>query len=327
MTSISNLRLTCRRFANVAAEFLLPQVHVTLDQASLDRVDEISRHPTISRGVRIACVNLDYRPGMTFKGLPASSRSRIPLTRESVGHMGPSVAGSGRDNGVTRHQAIECTRIAREGRFAYLWGHLEQRQLIETGSFARGLAASLSRMPQFDTLVIDNQDSYSGPAGQYQASVESVGAPFTWQEIEANYHSGDLEPVSLLCELPVAIHAAGRSLKRFMLRGFPVRSRDIRLLAPAGEGSSFPAWDDLRDALQSVKYVQLQDCREVHPNPLNEWDHLDHYINIVVSGRPRIEVLPRRPPDERILPHNHRWARSNRTAGSVKKAGRVRWAS
>lgn len=59
--NIFNLRLTCRLFADAAAEFLLPQVYVTLDQASLDRIDDISRHPTIFRGVRRVCVNLDYR--------------------------------------------------------------------------------------------------------------------------------------------------------------------------------------------------------------------------------------------------------------------------
>ena len=35
---------------------------MTLDQASLDRIDEISRHPTISRGVSAVVVTLAYRP-------------------------------------------------------------------------------------------------------------------------------------------------------------------------------------------------------------------------------------------------------------------------
>ncbi|KAL9026726.1 MAG: hypothetical protein Q9180_007437, partial [Flavoplaca navasiana] len=57
---VKNLRLTCWRFCNTSSHLFLPFVRVELNQASLERLNAISQHPTISKGVRVVRTVLDY---------------------------------------------------------------------------------------------------------------------------------------------------------------------------------------------------------------------------------------------------------------------------
>lgn len=49
---IKSLRLTCRRFCDVSSRLLLHRLDVALTNASLNHLDEVSCHPTISKGIR-----------------------------------------------------------------------------------------------------------------------------------------------------------------------------------------------------------------------------------------------------------------------------------
>lgn len=53
IASIKNIRLTCRAFCEVASEILLPVVDVSSTRSSLQRLEEISIHPTIWKSVRV----------------------------------------------------------------------------------------------------------------------------------------------------------------------------------------------------------------------------------------------------------------------------------
>lgn len=50
--AIQSLRLTCRRFCDASSPMLLHQLDVSLTASSLAHLDEVSRHPTISKGIR-----------------------------------------------------------------------------------------------------------------------------------------------------------------------------------------------------------------------------------------------------------------------------------
>jgi hypothetical protein len=62
LESIRNLRLTCRRLSWVASRYLVDSVEVDLTKSSLARLEAISRHPEISRGVRWVRVNVGFHP-------------------------------------------------------------------------------------------------------------------------------------------------------------------------------------------------------------------------------------------------------------------------
>ncbi|KAG6355339.1 hypothetical protein INS49_003300 [Diaporthe citri] len=53
VASIKNIRLTCRTFCDVGSRLLLPLVDISFTPSSIHRLEKISNHPTISKGVRI----------------------------------------------------------------------------------------------------------------------------------------------------------------------------------------------------------------------------------------------------------------------------------
>lgn len=58
-TSIKNIRLTCRSFCEAGSSFLLPVVEISLTRSSVRRLEQISNHPTISKGVRVVRIDTD----------------------------------------------------------------------------------------------------------------------------------------------------------------------------------------------------------------------------------------------------------------------------
>lgn len=57
--SIKNIRLTCRSFCEAGSRFLLPVVDISLTRSSVQRLEQISNHPTISKGVRVVRIHTD----------------------------------------------------------------------------------------------------------------------------------------------------------------------------------------------------------------------------------------------------------------------------
>lgn len=65
LASIRNIRLTCRLFCEIASEILLPVVDISFTRSSLQRLQEISNHPTISRSVRVLRLHANpYNPSV-----------------------------------------------------------------------------------------------------------------------------------------------------------------------------------------------------------------------------------------------------------------------
>lgn len=57
---IKNSRLVCRRFCDVSSQLLLRHVQVGFNETSLAHLEEVSRHPTIAKGVRSVEVVLHF---------------------------------------------------------------------------------------------------------------------------------------------------------------------------------------------------------------------------------------------------------------------------
>ncbi|KAH8760443.1 hypothetical protein F5883DRAFT_717056 [Diaporthe sp. PMI_573] len=58
ITTIKNIRLTCRRLCEISSHLLLPCVHVSPSLSSLEHLDQVARHPTISQGLRLFVVDV-----------------------------------------------------------------------------------------------------------------------------------------------------------------------------------------------------------------------------------------------------------------------------
>ncbi|OHE97170.1 hypothetical protein CORC01_07611 [Colletotrichum orchidophilum] len=72
--ALKSLRLTCRHLCEVASPYLVPTVTVHVTQKSLDRLNAISRHTSIGRGVRCIRIPLGF-----YDGLAAYAQSNFIL--------------------------------------------------------------------------------------------------------------------------------------------------------------------------------------------------------------------------------------------------------
>lgn len=57
---IKNIRLTCRRFCNTSSHLLLRHIDVCMSPSSLAHLDEVARHPLLSKGIQAVRVHLNY---------------------------------------------------------------------------------------------------------------------------------------------------------------------------------------------------------------------------------------------------------------------------
>ena len=171
---IKNTRQVCRRFCSVSSQLLVRQVRVGFDELSLARLDEISRHPTISKGVRAVRVvlhlyNSSFAPLDSFLSFHADEvedyvdifeqgklweLSKIPeQTASEMAGDGRAVASilrrlasasiddGGSAVGDEEHRERLCA-VHRE----YLNRLEEQASLMETGRFAQAVGAAIARM-------------------------------------------------------------------------------------------------------------------------------------------------------------------------------------
>ncbi|KAH8658489.1 hypothetical protein BX600DRAFT_439651 [Xylariales sp. PMI_506] len=60
VASIKNVRLACRRFCNASSHLLITHIDVTVTSASVQHLEEVLQHPTISKGIQAIRVFLDY---------------------------------------------------------------------------------------------------------------------------------------------------------------------------------------------------------------------------------------------------------------------------
>lgn len=57
---VINFRMTCKRFCDIASHLLVRSVKVNFTEASISHLEEISEHPTISKGIQVVEVYLTF---------------------------------------------------------------------------------------------------------------------------------------------------------------------------------------------------------------------------------------------------------------------------
>ena len=317
--AIANARLTCSVLRDVADEFLLGNVVVSLDEESLDMMDEISRHPTIGRGVRSVIVTLDYRPAELVESLRMFIVCRVCEMRSILSYRTQdsesalegladqerawveevNAAWVNEVNAVEGPESHEesddesgVRQFIRESHDEYKRQHEEQYHLIESGSFVRELVASISLLPRFESLGL--KMSSKSPVERMESGdfmSKFFASAFQMRGIEPLIDTvvGELASSRLLFELPIAIHAAGATLRHYAVAMLP-----IDLLASQSGDPTGPAWDwdDLRAAFQNLESVTLQDVHGPYQEASSPGvtTSLNSYVGAAVSG-PRLETI------------------------------------
>lgn len=193
--SIQAVRLTCRRFCNMSSHLLLTAVNVSMTRSSIARLDEVSRHPLISKGVRFMQIHVTWFSSEKSAYLGVFATACIAELQWQMGRHEPLLAwddyGFVHQSQSARHRnRMERLKdLARtweplmdvhddgtaylahppamlhedtfelrliHSRYRQKW--LEQESLCRDGSLFHSIAAAMARMPAADRLCITDVD-------------------------------------------------------------------------------------------------------------------------------------------------------------------------
>ncbi|KAM7213454.1 hypothetical protein V8F06_011192 [Rhypophila decipiens] len=226
---IVNFSMTCRRFRQLSGHFLVPRVNVDFGKSSLERFEEISRHPFIHKSVcnvvvllTYFCSNLcdDFGRFAKFYHRYLTShiqRKGYKVINRSVHWEAEKVADSWlrisqAERGVFKshsrwhveEDAVHRT-LLKEAHAEYKRLAAEQEHLLQSGEFVQRVAAAMARMPRVTTLDITDRRGMSVAMEGGQAWTMKDG------RVVQMYQQSHIYPV--LIHLPIAIHRAGVFLK------------------------------------------------------------------------------------------------------------------
>lgn len=195
--SIQSLRLVCRHLSNLSSRFLAPVLSIRTDPYAMGRLEEVSRHPFISKGVRyldigsvgfskpkdldefaLAChekledMETKYRRLLRSYSL-RSCNLRAPY-RWQAGKLQELQIVETLISGLQLVQTMEdcrstdkvwTNRIISMAYEKYQQRHLHHRSVVETGAFAEAVRKAEARMPLAKSECVADKWCLHSPAG------------------------------------------------------------------------------------------------------------------------------------------------------------------
>ncbi|KAK6074501.1 hypothetical protein SCUP515_06373 [Seiridium cupressi] len=183
--SVASVRLTCHRFCDTSSHLLIDRIYVSPSAESIARLDQISRHPSINKGVKVVVLcALNYRPENMANFQRFAETCYITLRRCTLGSIitlfelgklsdgrrdellraASDIANSWESfvySGYPRpfvHKAnpqhIEGLRKAFE---KCVEAHRVQERLIEESGFVEAIVGAAERLPPFEFGITTNR--------------------------------------------------------------------------------------------------------------------------------------------------------------------------
>ncbi|EWY80969.1 hypothetical protein FOYG_15261 [Fusarium oxysporum NRRL 32931] len=193
--NIRSLRLTCRRFCELASPLLIPEISVSMTETSLERLKNVSRHQLIRSGVRSVHVKLPYydqrmaadlthfayshMEGMSQHldhledVIPGDLHERLSynvpdwvnyevleLGKNMISAWKPIYAADPEDPQRDSDEHIKYRKILTDAHREYQLLFEAQQQMRENGAFVSTIASAMTRMPHTNRLEItDGEDA------------------------------------------------------------------------------------------------------------------------------------------------------------------------
>ncbi|CZR63746.1 uncharacterized protein PAC_13643 [Phialocephala subalpina] len=195
---VKDIRLTCRRFRDASSHLLVHFLRVGMTRDSLAHFQEISRHPTIRKGVQAVRVYLNFFSPLMANNILKFAQYHIDKLRETTGHIDAGVTQGMYDKPEDEANAKEAVRKMSEILDSwedFVWdrpdittsgyakllqraeeeesGHLKvllkahegyrerfsyQQRSIKSGAFIASIGAAMARMPLATRLEIHDQE-------------------------------------------------------------------------------------------------------------------------------------------------------------------------
>ncbi|KAH6959546.1 hypothetical protein DER45DRAFT_584953 [Fusarium avenaceum] len=234
---IRSLRLTCRRFCQLASPLLIPQIRVLMtevlhvklpyyDRYMADKLTHFAYFHIYSMGRHLS----HLKASITSPDSPLRPSYEVPTwINIEVLELGEKMISAWEsiynedpdDPKRDSDEFIKYRDILREAHREYRCLFKAQQQMRENGVFLSSITSAMAKMPHADTLEItDGQDPYHKEDvylvdRDYSTSLRaSMLEPLTWFDASLLYTNPDFEPpTEFLHKLPVEIHRAGIALR------------------------------------------------------------------------------------------------------------------
>lgn len=312
---IRNIRLTCRRFCSTSSHLLLDCLDVCLTSASLARAQEISCHPTISKGIR--ALHISLQSNRHLGNISRFTSLAIEYLQRKIGLvlMNPQKA---LENGnfvswaefepilmerqrllhswfqyretrkySTRQQSLDVEILHRcyeKYRMEYEW----QRRTIQDGTFAQAIAAAVGRIPRATTLLFTDKFRYRESFPIFHANKwrRHISASDVLDDRMMLSIGESLWPVvmttKLAVQVPLAIHSAGSSTIQIGIH-LPTQPDDSTWIHNQAQLLG------LKAAAESLRVFAFQ-ARMKDPSPPEDISSALTYLRVVL-GAANLQVL------------------------------------
>lgn len=187
VAQVKNLRLTCRRFCDHSSHLLKYHVAIGITPQSLAHLEEVSRHPTISKGIRLVRIYLgrhfDAGIAQDFQAFAGYQASRMRdeiekwemvinrpewhnenvsagVYQQAIGRATPLVESweDAARNGVNENHPKHVRLKDAHERYQNCY---ESQMCLQRGVFAEAVAHAMARMPTATWLEIDDENPRS----------------------------------------------------------------------------------------------------------------------------------------------------------------------
>ena len=215
--AITNARMTCRFLYSFTTSYVQPTiVEVGLDMESLEKLDAISRIPSIANGLLGIQVNLSYRPELIAGSMALFSQhsTTSALKRSSYRKMeGLGLPTNPATDPILQDASAKVDEVLQACFYEYKRLHAEEQRILNRGLLEKAVVAAMSRMPLCRTLLLTDEtnhidDNDTTPRQQDELQRAAV-ATSSWSEIEETYRWSSDPPSSVLSDLPIAIQRGG----------------------------------------------------------------------------------------------------------------------
>ncbi|SZF03003.1 unnamed protein product [Blumeria hordei] len=255
---VKNLRLTCWKFCNVSSHLLISCVHVDLEANSIAHLDEVSRHPTIAKGVEVIQINMLYYDSVLeedvetfgdfharqlhdvtecvedmashdvdlFTGTPSEVVNSAIQKGWAIGNAWFDYVNDDSENKPT-DESVGYQKILLAAYEQYRQKYAAQEKLLKSGDLPRVVAAAMARMHNATRLDLHNSEftrryrrpDYLTMINNEESLIKSTLFPITWEK-GMRFELGN-PPLELLFQLPAAIYEAGVFLSTLEIRAPP----------------------------------------------------------------------------------------------------------
>ncbi|CAG9980899.1 unnamed protein product [Clonostachys byssicola] len=249
---IKNCRLTCQAFNRISSRFFLHSVPVGLTASSLSRFNEISSHPTISKGVHCVRAILRFYDTSLGDSLRAFILHNANMLRDRVQSIEEMKSWRyqkdvSEETGVriveSLKEALACWhRVASDTQAQSLddqdHPHLEllkatheryqslcayQDEMWQSGRFLQAVATGVSRMPGAKAIFFHDWDLATPMRSSFYHS-QDINEPLSefmlqpMNYLTASDYRFRLRLCDMIAKLLVAVHHAGAWLERIDIR-------------------------------------------------------------------------------------------------------------